>query len=46
LGSDNPFSVILAAAVGVPMYADIFGAIPVAESLFIKAPVSAPFSPS
>ncbi|MHB1453537.1 MAG: permease [Saccharofermentanales bacterium] len=36
LGSDNPFSVILATVVGVPMYADIFGTIPVAESLFAK----------
>lgn len=33
LGSDNPFAVILATLVGVPMYADIFGTIPVAESL-------------
>jgi uncharacterized membrane protein YraQ (UPF0718 family) len=36
LGNNNPFSVILATLVGVPMYADIFGTIPVAESLFIK----------
>lgn len=36
LGNDNPFSVILATAVGIPMYADIFGTIPVAESLFAK----------
>jgi uncharacterized membrane protein YraQ (UPF0718 family) len=36
LGSNNPFSVILATLVGIPMYADIFGAIPVAESLFTK----------
>ena len=36
LGSDNPFSVILATFVGVPMYAEIFGTIPVAESLFAK----------
>ena len=36
LGSNNPFSVILATLVGVPMYADIFGTIPVAESLFSK----------
>lgn len=36
LGSNNPFSVILATLVGVPMYADIFGTIPVAESLFAK----------
>lgn len=36
LGSDNPFAVILATLVGVPMYADIFGTIPVAESLLYK----------
>lgn len=36
LGGKNPFSVILATLVGVPMYADIFGTIPVAESLFAK----------
>lgn len=36
LGSDNPFAVILATLVGVPMYADIFGTIPVAESLIFK----------
>lgn len=36
LGGDNPFSVILATLVGVPMYADIFGTIPVAEALYAK----------
>ena len=36
LGSDNPFAVILATLVGIPMYADIFGTIPVAESLLFK----------
>lgn len=36
LGSDNPFGVILATLVGVPMYADIFGTIPVAEALLTK----------
>ncbi len=36
IGNDNPFSVILAAAVGIPMYADIFGTIPIAEALFGK----------
>lgn len=36
LGSDNPFAVILATIVGIPMYADIFGTIPVAESLLYK----------
>lgn len=36
LGSNNPFSVILASVVGIPMYADIFGTIPIAEALFFK----------
>ncbi len=36
LGSNNPLSVILATLVGIPMYADIFGTIPVAEALFAK----------
>ena len=36
LGSRNPFGVILAVIVGVPMYADIFGTIPVAEALLAK----------
>lgn len=36
LGSDNPFAVMLATLVGIPMYADIFGTIPIAESLLIK----------
>ncbi len=36
LGSNNPLSVPLATAIGVPMYADIFGTIPVAEALFAK----------
>lgn len=36
LGSNNPFSVVLATLVGVPMYADIFGTIPVAEALLLK----------
>ena len=36
LGSRNPFGVVLATIVGVPMYADIFGTIPVAEALLAK----------
>lgn len=36
LGSNNPFSVVLATFVGIPMYADIFGTIPVAEALLAK----------
>lgn len=36
LGGGNPFGVVLATVVGVPMYADIFGTIPVAEALLSK----------
>ncbi len=36
LGSNNPLGVVLATFVGVPMYADIFGTIPVAEALLAK----------
>ena len=36
LGSNNSFGVILATLVGIPMYADIFGTIPVAEALLAK----------
>ncbi|MGN0479093.1 MAG: permease [Hominenteromicrobium sp.] len=36
LGSRNPFGVVLAAAAGIPMYADIFGTIPIAEALLAK----------
>lgn len=36
LGSHNPFGVILATIVGIPMYGDIFGTIPVAEALLSK----------
>ena len=36
LGNKNPFGVILATVFGVPMYADIFGCIPIAESLLEK----------
>lgn len=36
LGGNNPFGVILATLVGVPMYADIFGTIPIAEALLSK----------
>lgn len=35
-GSNNPFAVIFATAVGIPMYADIFGTLPIAEALFGK----------
>ncbi|WP_367236561.1 permease [Thomasclavelia sp.] len=36
LGGKNPFGVILATFVGVPMYADIFGTIPIAQALLAK----------
>ncbi|MEA5020803.1 MAG: permease [Gordonibacter sp.] len=36
LGSGNPFAVVLATLVGAPIYADTFGAIPIAEALYLK----------
>lgn len=36
LGDGNPFSVVLATIIGVPMYADIFGTLPIAEALVGK----------
>jgi len=36
LGDNNPFSVIIATIIGVPMYADIFGTLPIAEALVLK----------
>jgi len=36
LGKENPFSVLIATVVGIPMYADIFGTLPIAEALFAK----------
>lgn len=40
LGADNAYSVLTATLIGVPMYADIFGVIPVAQALLAKgAPV-------
>ena len=36
LGDNNPFGVVLATLAGVPMYADIFGTIPIAEALLAK----------
>ena len=36
LGSNNPFGVVIATVLGVPMYADIFGTIPIAEALLFK----------
>lgn len=36
LGNRNPLGVVIATAAGVPMYADIFGTIPIAEALLSK----------
>ena len=36
LGSTNPLGVVIATAAGIPMYADIFGTIPIAEALLAK----------
>ncbi|MBB6631625.1 permease [Clostridium algidicarnis] len=36
LGHNNPFSVLIATLVGIPIYADIFGTIPIAEALVGK----------
>lgn len=36
LGSKNPFGVVIATIIGIPMYADIFGTIPIAEALLAK----------
>ncbi|KUO73540.1 MAG: permease [Clostridia bacterium BRH_c25] len=36
IGENNPLAVVLATAIGIPMYADIFGTIPIAEALFAK----------
>lgn len=35
-GSKNPLAVIMATLIGIPMYADIFGTLPIAEALFGK----------
>ncbi len=36
LGENNPFSVVIATILGMPMYADIFGTLPIAEALVLK----------
>ncbi|MCR3907131.1 MAG: permease [Tenericutes bacterium] len=36
LGQDNAFSVVIATIIGIPMYADIFGTLPIAEALVLK----------
>ena len=35
LGNNNPFAVILATIIGIPIYADIFGTLPIAEALYL-----------
>ena len=35
LGADNPFGVIIATIIGAPIYADIFGTLPIAEALYL-----------
>lgn len=35
LGADNAFAVLLATVIGIPIYADLFGAIPIAEALYL-----------
>ena len=37
LGKGNIFSVPLATLIGIPIYADIFGAIPIAEALYLAS---------
>lgn len=37
IGNKNPFAPVLASVIGIPIYADIFGTIPIAEALFSKA---------
>lgn len=36
LGNNNPLGVVIATICGIPMYADIFGTIPIAEALLAK----------
>lgn len=36
LGKDNPFAVVIATLIGMPIYADIFGTLPIAEALLAK----------
>lgn len=36
IGNNNPFAVLIATVVGIPIYADIFGTLPIAEALFGK----------
>ena len=43
LGDNNPFGVMIATIAGIPMYADIFGTIPIAEALLAKGALLGPF---
>ena len=36
IGNNNKFAVLVSTILGMPMYADIFGTIPIAEALFLK----------
>lgn len=36
LGNNNPFGLLIATLIGAPIYADIFGVLPIAEALFAK----------
>lgn len=36
IGEDNPFAVLIATFIGMPIYADIFGTLPIADALFAK----------
>ncbi len=36
IGDNNPLAPILAAIISIPIYADIFGTIPIAEALYLK----------
>ena len=36
IGTKNPLAPVLASIIGIPIYADIFGTIPIAEALFTK----------
>ena len=35
LGPDNPYGVLIATIIGIPIYADLFGALPIAEALYL-----------
>ncbi len=35
LGPDNPYGVLIATIIGIPIYGDLFGALPIAEALYL-----------